>query len=304
MTVFVFVTVMFYFLAFADFAVSLPTSLYHFMNATSSRHLPACPPEPTVYIKETLAKQPSVPAITIPQRFIRRRSQCQPHSGLRQRINFRRYSPNNTLEMSVDTWWQLTYPENLRNALKKAGFAILHAYEEDTCEWNHGWSVEKLGVERGVMHWYTVGEHGTRAKEYRTEIELVAQVENILYDTYPTLEICLIIVFLPGPVVVAILYWYLVPYQWILASKSGQQSDSRNIVTDILNNTTGGYATNEQHHGGIGDAGGIGHTLNRPLQKWVGSLGGYGIALHPSLRQSALTSDRAIRDGFRVDGYV
>jgi hypothetical protein len=298
-------TAIFYFLVFANLIVALPGNLYGFIDATWSNNALSLLQNTAGAVNETLTERPIVPTKIVSRRSIHPRSQCHPHSGVRQRIHFRHYSPNKTLAMTIDTRWLLTYPHTLRTKLTDHGFSLVHTPEEDPCEWNRGFAVERLGVERGVMHCYTVEEHGTLIEGFKIELAAVVQVENILYSTYPVLEICLIAIFLSGPVILVIAYWYFVIHREVFANKKRLQLNSRNAVSTILKGPRSEHGRNEHHQTGSGNAvhDKVDDAINQPPQNWTDYSGLCGTTIHPSACQYALMLDERRRDRDLVDEF-
>lgn len=83
----------------------------------------------------------------------------------------------------IRTPWLLTYPKNLKNALKKKKLYIYNKNPTDKCGWTTLAHIKNIGISTGTIY-----------KKNNTILELNSILTEILSNNYPTLEILLIVI--------------------------------------------------------------------------------------------------------------
>ena len=120
-------------------------------------------------------------------------------------------SSNPNITFFIDTPWYVRYHKDLKKALVKGGFNITSPHTAH-CNWIVVDHVVKAAVERGDIGFKeTEGLDATTY--YQPSEETVLRIRNILQNTYPAVEIAMVVIFCTSPL------W--LPVLLILASAWG-----------------------------------------------------------------------------------
>ena len=135
----------------------------------------------------------------------------------------------------ISTPWRLTYPAKLRKALEQKGFEMVDYH--GTCEqWTELFDVTKHLVKRGHVDWKIA--KGTDLDSLSpNEYILLAwnSIEDAMVETYPTLEICLIIAgaFTAAGILTAFAVWAGLWVMYRIAA-SKREIQEKQLADDVV----------------------------------------------------------------------